>query len=491
MTEPQGPTKVLLIDDDRQELVLLEGLFSVLGEGRFQLDWSGSYEDGLAALLKGGHDVCLIDYRLLDERTGLDLLRAARDAGVRCPMILLTGLWDTAVDHEAMRAGAADYLVKGQFGPDLLERSLRYSIERARAVEALRESEQRYRAIVEGARALLVEASLKGRIARLNENARAFFGEGADALLRRHLLRLAHPKDRRLLAQALRCVVETGAPQQVTFRIDAPSARETWWFAVLMEVELGGKRSVAAVAQDFTSQRELEAMYVQSEKMSAMGFLAAGIAHELNTPLSVILGASERLLDAKPGRAEKTQLCALTAAAQRCRRLVEQMLAFSRKDAGQAERFDVCAAVRAAVSLVEPQVRLRSLDVVCDAEGRGVFVEGHRTQIEQLVINLANNAIDAMVEGGRLEVRAKRVRREGRPFARIEVIDTGRGIPPELLPKVVEPFFTTKAEGRGTGLGLSLASQIVARHGGRLDIDSKIRQGTTVTVHLPLAEAAR
>ncbi len=474
-------TRVLLVDDDRQELVLLEGLLTVIGEKRYTVEWAATYEEGLAALVKGEHEVALIDYRLVDDRTGLDLLRAAKAAGSKIPMILLTGLWDTAIDLQAMRAGAADYLVKGQFGPDLLERSLRYSIERARVVEALRDSEERYRAIVEGARAGVVMMDLRGRVEQLNDIAKSALGARAHGLVGRHVLRLAHRKDRRALGEALRAVAESGGPQQLQLRLDTGSPRERWWFAVLVELAVRGRRQIALVAQDVTAQRELETMYVQSEKMSAMGFLAAGIAHELNTPLSIIVGASQ-------GRPDKARLEAIRGAAGRCQLLIDQMLAFSRKDGGAPERFDVCAAVRAALTLVEPQVRLRSLEVVCDTEGRGVFVQGHRTQIEQVVINLANNAIDAMTEGGRLEVRARRVRREGRPFARIEVTDTGRGIPAELLPKVVEPFFTTKAEGKGTGLGLSLASQIVTRHGGLLDIESKLRRGTTVTVHLPLAE---
>src|SRR4051812_6315207 len=99
--DDKAPTRLLLIDDDRQESVLIEGLLSVIGDKRFQLDWEPSYDKGLRAVLKNAHDVCLIDYRLIDERTGLDLLRQAKSAGAHMPMILLTGLWDTAIDLEA------------------------------------------------------------------------------------------------------------------------------------------------------------------------------------------------------------------------------------------------------------------------------------------------------------------------------------------------------------------------------------------------------
>lgn len=462
-------------------------LAAVSGSG-FAVEWKGSYDEGLSALLTGAYDVCLIDYRLIGERTGLDLLRQAKREGVRAPLILLTGLWDSAIDLEAMRSGAADYLVKGQFGPDLLERSLRYAVERSIAVEALRDSEERYRALVEGSRALLFSLKPNGRLEHLNDGARAALGPAAEEFLGRHVLRLVHAKDRPAVSQALRVLAAGGPPQQVQFRLASVAPREHWWFAVLLQMSTRGRQAIAGVAQDVTRQRELEEMYVQSEKMSAMGFLAAGIAHELNTPLSIILGSLERL-EGGGARSGKSEVRDAQRAAERCRQLVEQMLDFSRKDAVQPERFNLCDAVKAAVSLVEPQTRLRSLELVFEPAARGVFISGHRTQIEQVVVNLANNAIDAMSEGGRLEVRADRLRREGRPFARIEVIDTGRGIPAELLDKVVEPFFTTKPQGKGTGLGLSLASSIVANHGGALEIASKPKRGTTVTVLLPMAEA--
>lgn len=475
MADERPSSRVLLVDDDRQEFVLLQGLLEVISERRFDLHWAANYDAGLKELRSGGYDVALIDYRLIDERSGLDLLKQAKQEGATLPMILLTGLWDTAIDLEAMRAGAADYLVKGQFGPDLLERCLRYAVERSRAVEALRDSEERYRTLVEGARAPFFTAGLDRRLVDTNQFAAGAFGraavEGVD------LLELVHPGDRDLVASHFADAAAGGPPRQLEFRLAGP--KERWWFAVLTRIRSRGRDSVACVAQDVTERRELESMYVQSEKMSAMGFLAAGVAHELNTPLSIILGSIPAL--GKKGK----DVDSVQRAAQRCQKLVEQLLAFSRKDESRPEPFDLREAVRAAVSLVEPETKRRSLEVLCEVESRALPVKGHRNQLEQVVINLANNAIDAMAEGGRLEVRAKKARREGKPYARLEVIDTGRGIAPEHLERVTQPFFTTKPHGRGTGLGLSLASQIVAKHGGVLEIESRLNQGTRVSVYIP------
>ncbi|HEV3468035.1 MAG TPA: EAL domain-containing protein [Pyrinomonadaceae bacterium] len=142
------PIRVLLVDDDEDDYVMTRDLLAELGRGAFSLDWVPSYEEALGAVGRGDHDVYLLDYRL-GERSGLDLLREAGGDGRGAPMILLTGQGGDEVDAEAMRAGAADYLVKGKLDAPTLGRSLRYAVERARALRALRESEERYHRLVE------------------------------------------------------------------------------------------------------------------------------------------------------------------------------------------------------------------------------------------------------------------------------------------------------------------------------------------------------
>ncbi|MFZ6183649.1 hybrid sensor histidine kinase/response regulator [Nannocystis pusilla] len=129
---------VLLVEDDRDDYLLTSELLEELGEGTYDLRWVDCYEDGVEALLSGGPDLCLLDYRL-GEKTGLELLREVVARGCTIPIVLLTGQSDRSLDVEAMKAGAVDYLVKGEFGPRQLERSIRYAVERNRSVKALRE----------------------------------------------------------------------------------------------------------------------------------------------------------------------------------------------------------------------------------------------------------------------------------------------------------------------------------------------------------------
>jgi PAS domain S-box-containing protein len=160
------PIRVLLVDDDEDDYVMTRDMLAELGRGAFLLDWVSSYEEARAAVGRGGHDVYLLDYRL-GERSGLDLLREAGGEGRGAPMILLTGQGGDEVDTEAMKAGAADYLIKGRLDAPLLGRSIRYAVERARASRALRESEERYHRLVElSPDAILVHA--EGEIVFVN-----------------------------------------------------------------------------------------------------------------------------------------------------------------------------------------------------------------------------------------------------------------------------------------------------------------------------------
>ena len=171
------PIRVLLVDDDEDDYVMTRDLLAELGRGAFLLDWVSSYEEARAAVIRGEHDVYLLDYRL-GERSGLDLLREAGEEGRGSPMILLTGQGGDEVDAEAMRAGAADYLIKGSLEAPLLGRSIRYAVERARASRALRESEERYHRLVElSPDAILVHAG--GEIVFVNGAGVKLLGAGA------------------------------------------------------------------------------------------------------------------------------------------------------------------------------------------------------------------------------------------------------------------------------------------------------------------------
>ena len=229
-----------------------------------------------------------------------------------------------------------------------------------------------------------------------------------------------------------------------------------------------------------TAQQQL----VQSEKLAAVGQLTAGIVHDVKNPLAVIKGLAEELRE-EPGLPEplRAQLGVIRENAARANTIVSELLTFARQSAPEMKRADLRASVEAALRLTEYLARKGGVRVIPDLPGRAVLATYDPQQIEQVLINLIQNAVQAMPAGGTLRAALGQA---GRAVA-VAISDTGVGIPTEHLGRVFDPFFTTKPAGEGTGLGLSVSYGIVSRHGGRITVESAVGRGTTFTVLLPAA----
>lgn len=227
---------------------------------------------------------------------------------------------------------------------------------------------------------------------------------------------------------------------------------------------------------------------LQSEKLSAVGQLAGGVAHEINNPLGIILGFAQSIkAEVKPDNPLMGPLSFIEKEAVRCKELVQNLLVFSRSSQlEQHSNIDVTAAVKEALSLITAQSRVKDVELKTDLASGVPPVSANKNQVQQIVINLCNNAMDAMTDKGVLVVRTGRLMRNGAEWATIEVEDTGGGIPKEIQSKIFEPFFTTKDVGKGTGLGLSLVYEIVQKHHGFIEVESDMGKGTKFIVCLPI-----
>jgi PAS domain S-box-containing protein len=263
----------------------------------------------------------------------------------------------------------------------------------------------------------------------------------------------------------------------------------------------GPRRGAVHVVRDITRQRTLEESLRQSLKMQAIGKLAGGVAHDFNNLLMVILGLSERVLKAIDGKDPlRSTIATIHEAGERAAHLTRQLLLFSRNAVIEPTVLDVNEVLEGTVGMLE---RLIGENIVLDtALSPGLArIRTDRGQLEQVVVNLAVNARDAMPEGGRLVLetraatfdeeacRAVPRRRPGR-FVEVAVRDTGSGIPPEVQERIFEPFFTTKDVGKGTGLGLATVYGIVEQAGGFISLESAVGAGTCVHVFFPAVEGA-
>lgn len=235
------------------------------------------------------------------------------------------------------------------------------------------------------------------------------------------------------------------------------------------------------VGLDLRRRRALEDQIQRTQKLAAVGLLAAGIAHEINNPLSGVVGYSRLLLEKPldPGVREKVEKIA--ASGERCRKIVEGVLLFSRqREGGKKRPVELCGLIDRVMAIGEYQWRMHNVRIL--REGlTAAHVVGDADQLEQVLLNLLSNAVDAMPRGGRIRVRTGR--EDGR--VRLEITDEGTGIPPEIVDRIFDPFFSTKEIGKGTGLGLAISYGIIKDHGGDILVRSQPGQGSTFTILLP------
>jgi signal transduction histidine kinase len=238
------------------------------------------------------------------------------------------------------------------------------------------------------------------------------------------------------------------------------------------------------IFDDVTDRDELERRLVQADKLSSIGLLAAGVAHEVNTPLAVISTYAQMLAKQVSGDEQKTKLLEKIAKQTfRASEIVNSLLNFSRTSTTDFVDVDLNRAVKETATLIEHQLQKTGVQVRLNLGASSPTIRGNFGKLQQVFLNLFINARDAMPEGGKLTVRTW----SEAGFVHIEVADTGHGIPPDHLARIYDPFFTTKAARKGTGLGLSVSYGIVQEHNGIIEVDSRVGSGTRFRLEFPAA----
>ena len=243
------------------------------------------------------------------------------------------------------------------------------------------------------------------------------------------------------------------------------------------------------ILDDVTERVDLEERLVHADKLSAAGVLAAGVAHEVNTPLAVISTYSQMLADQfSQESTEARMLSKVTEQTFRASEIVNSLLDFSRTSGAQMGPCDLKRAIEDTLELIAPQLRQADIAVRSELSVTGPVL-GNRGKLQQVFLNLFLNARDAMPTGGVLAVSAREVTPDhGAGHAEVLVSDTGPGIDPAEQRRIFDPFYTTKDAGRGTGLGLAVTFGIVKEHSGSITVESAPGQGTTFSLSFPLAQ---
>lgn len=381
------------------------------------------------------------------------------------------------------------------------------------AMKALRERDERFRKLAENIREVFWIASLDGKTLEYVSPAyEDIWGRSSDSLYRnpRRWLKTVAGSDRSEILDKLRR--ETSGDWK---RIELPSFRITRPDGTLRWIKVhgypvrdsGGKALLmAGIAEDITEKKKVEeerALLMeqlhQAQKMEAIGQLAGGVAHDFNNILTATIGCSQLLLKKLPPvSALRSHVEMILSSGKKAAGLTQSLLAFGRKQNVELKPVNANEVITKVAKLLSRLIG-EDIDLRLELLGTPLVINADILQIEQILMNLAINARDAMPCGGTITLRTDRVhldqelinaycRDEPGHYAVISFSDTGTGIPHVILDRIFEPFFTTKEAGKGTGLGLSIVHGIVKQHGGYIGVESIPGQGTTFLIHLPIVE---
>ena len=372
-----------------------------------------------------------------------------------------------------------------------------------RSQQDQRESQQRFRNLVDTVDAIVWEADLnRERFTFVNQRAQSLLGYPVQAWLDEtgFWADRLDPKDREAAVRFCREQTSRAENHEFEYRAIAADGSTVWLSDSVHIVtgEDGTPIGLRGVMIDITERkqaemerRQLEEELRQSQKMEAVGTLAAGIAHDFNNLLTAIFGYAElakfHSRDAETTAAlEKVELAARQAAG-----VTRSLLTFSRKERSEKQPLEARELVRQAVRVLR-RLLPDAVEVTSDLPDQPLWMMADATQFQQVLINLAVNARDAMPDGGTLRITLERHPSStggGLDSVRLTVADNGVGIPPDVLPRIFEPFFTTKSRAHGTGLGMSIVHGIISDHGGRITLDSEPGRGTRAVVTIPCCDA--
>ncbi len=358
----------------------------------------------------------------------------------------------------------------------LLLEDLRRQLEEHRLLEGYLER------IFESSAAALIVCDAHGAVLRANQRASVLLGlTGGGGIAGRTLADLVElPAEWRHEIPAS----ASGVPVQL---ISSGSVRDGLISTSVLEVEPGRFDGRVVAIEDISEQLRLEQRLAQQERLAALGRLAAGLAHEINTPVTGIASYAQLLRDLTPAGDPRSPLLEkLEEQAFRVARIVSNLLTLARPSGIERQTVDLSAVVREEAAQIRSEAEGHGVRVVCQA-GDEITVEGNRVQLELVIHNLLRNALQATPPGGEVKLR---VERDG-DGVWVEVADTGPGIPPALGNRIFEPFVTTKEGRGGTGLGLAISQDIVHAHGGSIQVFSHPPQGTVVRVQLPATGGGR
>ena len=492
--------QLLVVGNNEEDFTYLRDLLSKTGDGLLGLDHAHSPEEALARLARTTYHLLLCDYKSGDGMA-LHLLHALHKHGLGAPVIFLSDHVDEAAVETAIKAGACECVQTSSLNGATITRAIRYAIDvyckerqRQKAEDTLRKL---WRAVEQSADLVMI-TDLSGVIEYVNPAFEALTGYSPEEAIGRTPRLLKSGQQPPGLYQELWETILSGG----VFRgilVNRKKNGEIFFaektITPLRDAE-GRITHFISNDRDITERRRLESQLQQAQKMDAIGRLAGGVAHDFNNLLMVISAYAELMQDSLAAEHPlRRNVQEIMTASRRAADLTRQLLAFGRKQMQSLQLLDLNWIIQD-INKMLPRLIGEDIQLVFVAGRNLGQVNADPVQIEQVVMNLAANARDAMPHGGKLTIETAGVRLDEAYVQRHSIVpagdyvllaftDTGQGIAPEHIAHIFEPFYTTKEEGKGTGLGLATVYRIVKQNGGFIWVYSEPGIGTTFKIYLP------
>ncbi len=466
--------KILLVDDDADDFFLTSSYLKELSNLQFEINWCPTFNDALKEIGKNKYDLYLFDY-LLGENNGIDLIKKAGSFGCDGPIILLTGRGDSKIADEALRLGAADFLVKSELNAEKLERSIRYALERAQVLKALRLSERRYRRVFEESNDFLFIADMQGNILDCNSSASAITGYSIEELKSKNIHQLV--SDEFFYTLWLDLASNSIRDEEVTLN-GVTKDKKKYCLLSASKEKSEEQEYIQGRMHDMTSRKQMEREKLYVEKMAVTGRLVRMLAHEVRNPLTNVNLAAEQLEMELEDDDQKFYTQIIKRNCKRINDLITMLLQPSITIDINLKPGSVHAVLNDSIASAYDRVVLKRIKIETDFEIKeNDILPIDTVSLQMAFSNLITNAIEAMHEDvGVLKIQTK----YQKGIYQIIFSDNGSGISKENIEKVFEPYFTCKNNGMGIGLATTL--NIIHAHHGKIDLHSELGVGTTFII---------
>ena len=470
--------KVLVIDDDEDDLYLTCDYLKSIDTFKVDIETEINYKRAVDRICENKHDVYIIDY-LLGPHTGVELISKGVACGVEKPYILLTGKGDREIDINATKAGAYDYLIKGEINTEMLERSLRYSVQRYGAYRKVQEGEKKFKDIFDKSTDIIFLLNDRFEFTNFNVAMANLLGYKQDELLGKSISNLF--VDKTTGAEFLEQIANNEHLNNEEIQIISNNGeKKTFLASSTRIVNENGAVEYQGILFDYTTIKKSVADELVKERSEATNRLVRTMAHEIRNPLTNITLSVEQLEgDIAEEHHYLTNI--IKRNSKRINDLITELMNISKPTENKLERLEVRQVLQETVLRAMDRIELKKIGIQKFYPENDVYIEADREKIQIALLNILINAVEAVEESkGQIRIEVKSTPHD----ISVLISDNGSGIDAESLPKLFQPYFTGKKN--GMGLGLAATHSIIKSHKGDVQVKSTVGEGTQFSITLPM-----